>query len=81
VLEEYAKSTGQLVNPSKCSIMFEVSCPEDICAEIKSILQVVQESFKAKYLRLLTPKGRMDKGKFQSLQAKLAKSLGGEEKG
>jgi hypothetical protein len=42
---------------------------------------VVQESFKAKYLRLLTPKGRMDKGKFQSLQAKLAKSLGGEEKG
>jgi hypothetical protein len=75
VLESYAKSTGQLINPSKCSIMFGASCAEETRAEIKSILEVVQESFEVKYLGLPTPEGRMDKGKFESLQAKLAKSL------
>jgi hypothetical protein len=43
--------------------------------EIKGVLQVVQETFEAKYLGLPTPEGRMTRGKFQSLQAKLAKCL------
>jgi hypothetical protein len=75
VLEKYANSTGQLINPSKCSIMFGASCPGEVREEVKAILQVVQESFETKYLGLPTPEGRMNKGKFQSLQAKLAKSL------
>jgi hypothetical protein len=43
--------------------------------EVKNQLQVTQETFEAKYLGLPTPEGRISKGKFQSLQAKLAKCL------
>jgi hypothetical protein len=43
--------------------------------EVKHQLQVTQETFEAKYLGLPTPEGRISKGKFQSLQAKLAKCL------
>jgi hypothetical protein len=75
VLDLYATSTGQLINPNKCSIMFGNSCPVERRAEVKTILQVSQETFEAKYLGLPTPEGRMDAGKFQSLQAKLAKCL------
>jgi hypothetical protein len=47
----------------------------DTQSEVKTVLQVTQETFEAKYLELLTTEGRMDAGKFQSLQAKLAKCL------
>jgi hypothetical protein len=74
-LQLYASSTSQLINPGKCSIMFGNSCPMPIREEIKGVLQDVQETFEAKYLGLPTPEGRMTRGKFQSLQAKLAKCL------
>ena len=43
--------------------------------EIKGILQVETIGFEEKYLGLPTPDGRMTKGKFQNLQAKLTKRL------
>jgi hypothetical protein len=49
-LQLYASSTSQLINPGKCSIMFGNSCPMPIREEIKGALQVVQETFEAKYL-------------------------------
>jgi hypothetical protein len=55
--------------------MFGNSCPMPIREEIKGALQVVQETFEAKYLGLPMPEGRMTRGKFQSLQSKLAKCL------
>ena len=55
--------------------MFGDSCPLNQRVEVKDALEVTQESFEAKYLGLPTPEGRMTKGKFQSLQAKLAKCL------
>ncbi len=55
--------------------MFGDSCPLNQRVEVKAALEVTQESFEAKYLGLPTPEGRMTKGKFQSLQAKLAKCL------
>jgi hypothetical protein len=75
VLDKYASSTGQLINPGKCSIMFGQSCPLQIRVDVKTHLQLTQETFESKYLGLPMPEGRMSKGKFQSLQAKLAKCL------
>jgi hypothetical protein len=75
VLDVYASSTGQLINPAKCSIMFGTACPPDRKLQVRNILQVIQETFETKYLGLPTPEGKMSRGKFQSLQAKLAKCL------
>jgi hypothetical protein len=55
--------------------MFWDSCPIDRRIEIKSYLQIKQETFETKYLGLPTPDGRMHKGKFQSFHSKLAKCL------
>jgi hypothetical protein len=75
VIEEYATSTRQLINPAKCSIFFGESCPTDTREQVKSALHVHQEAFDAKYLGLPTPHERMDKGKFESLRSSLSKSL------
>jgi hypothetical protein len=75
VLNTYATATGQLMNPAKCSILFAECCPGNTVQEVKSILEVTQEVFDPKYLGLPVPEGRMNKGKFQSLQAKLSKRL------
>jgi hypothetical protein len=75
VLQEYATSIGQLINPSKCSIFFGDSCAQEIREQVKRVLSVEQEAFDSKYLGLPTPHGRMDKGKFESLRSSLAKSL------
>jgi hypothetical protein len=63
VSDMYASSTGQLINPGKCSIMFGDSCPLQLRVEVKEALQVTQESFETKYLGLPTPDGRMCNGK------------------
>jgi hypothetical protein len=75
VLDVYTSSTGQLINPDKCSILFGESCSLLRRTEIKQQLQVTQETFETKYLGLPTPEGRISKGKFVSLQAKLARCL------
>ena len=72
VLEQYAAGTGQLINPDKCSIIFGESCPQMVRADVRRVLQVTQETFETKYLGLPTPEGRMSRGKFESLQARLA---------
>jgi hypothetical protein len=75
ILEIYAASIGQLINPNKCSIMFGKACPQETQNEIKTALMLTQETFESKYLGLPTPEGRMSSGKFQSLQNRLAKCL------
>jgi hypothetical protein len=75
VLDVYASSTGQLINLAKCSIMFGTACPQERKVQVKEVLQVVQETFETKYLGLPTPEGKINRGIFESLQAKLAKCL------
>jgi hypothetical protein len=72
-LDAYAACTGQLLNPAKCSILFSALCPQGVQASIQTILQVEQENFEPKYLGLPTPEGRMHRGKFDNLQARLMK--------
>ena len=57
VLEQYANSAGQLINPDKCSILFGNSCPMTTRLEVKHALDVQQETFETKYLGLPTPEG------------------------
>jgi hypothetical protein len=67
--------SGQLVNPSKCSIMFNENCPEEIQGNILAILEVEQSSFEEKYLGLPTPDGRMKASRFQPLKERFRKRL------
>jgi hypothetical protein len=55
--------------------MFGEACPAERREQVKTVLQVSQEMFETKYLGLPTPEGRMNRGKFESLRAKLAKCL------
>lgn len=75
VLESYALSTGQLINPTKCSIMFGSATQASTCNAIKRILQITHDSFDDKYLGFPTPEGRMNKGKFQTLQSRIWKRI------
>jgi hypothetical protein len=73
VIEAYAKATGQLINNSKCSMMFSPKFPEEMQAEIRDVLQVERPEFEPKYLGLPTPEGRLNKGKLQNLQVHFTK--------
>jgi hypothetical protein len=75
IIDMYAQSTGQLINPTKCSIYFSKSCSEDTQEVVRSTLHIQREQFEDKYLGLPTPEGRMNRGKFQNLQAKPAKRI------
>jgi hypothetical protein len=45
----------QLINPSKCSILFNANCSEETQNDIKAILEVEHSSFEEKYLGFPTP--------------------------
>jgi hypothetical protein len=74
-LDIFVACTGQLINQSKCSILFSAACPQGTQDSIRTILQVERDQFEAKYLGLPTPDGRMNRGKFESLQSRLSKRL------
>ena len=65
LLNTYAAATCQLINPSKCSILFSDHCLPTIASEVKRVLEITQEVFEPKYLGLPVPEGRMHKGKFE----------------
>lgn len=75
LLNTYALSTGQLINPSKCSILFSDNCSAPVMIEVKQILEVTQEVFEPKYLGLPVPEGRMHKGRFESVMESIRKVL------
>lgn len=58
----YAMSMNQLTNPANFSLLFGDSCPQDLRLEVKTILNVMQAFFEAKYLGLPVPDGRMNRG-------------------
>jgi hypothetical protein len=75
LINEFETGTGQLLNPSKCSILFSPACSQDDQVDVRTILNVEQQFFDAKYLGLPTPDGRMDRGKFANLQSSLSKLI------
>jgi hypothetical protein len=53
--------------------MFSRGCPEALYEEIRTIMHVQKPQFKAKYLGLPTPEGRLNKGKLRNLQTRFTK--------
>lgn len=74
-LSTYARATGQLINPAKCSIMFSPKCSQANKQEVMHNLDVVNMSFEEKYLGFPTPSGRFSKGKLHNLQQQLTKRI------
>ena len=54
-LDLFAGCTGQLINPAKCSIMFNEHGDTMEQDQVKHILEVQLSSFETKYLGLPTP--------------------------
>jgi hypothetical protein len=48
VIEAYGKATGQLINHSKCSMMFSKGCPGNVQEEVREILSVQKPEFEEK---------------------------------
>jgi hypothetical protein len=71
VLKTYEKSIGQLVNPSKCSMLFGKNCSYQEKERVLQILQVPNTAVREKYLGLPMLEGRMNDGKFKSTKEKL----------
>jgi hypothetical protein len=75
VLECYERGTGQLVNPAKCSIMFNPKGNAAEQEEVANNLQVQVTAFEARYLGLPTARGRQKRSKFQSIKERMSKRL------
>jgi hypothetical protein len=73
-LQCYERCTGQLINPSKCSILlFGAATDQEARDCVMSILQVSNITTEDKYLGLPMPQGRMTKEKYKSIKEKLIK--------
>jgi hypothetical protein len=74
-LQQYERSTGHLINPSKCSLMFDANCLQEDENKVKEILGIANVTTEDKYLGLPTPDGRMSKDKFQTMKGRLVKKF------
>jgi hypothetical protein len=74
-IDAVERGTCQMLNANKCSLLFNDNCLVATQNEVRQILEVSRQSFEDKYLGLPTPEGRMNKGKFDSLQAELSKRI------
>jgi hypothetical protein len=75
ILVSFEEGSGQLLSPSKYSLLFNDNCPETIQQQVRQTLDVSQETFEDKYLGYPTPEGRLKKGKFQPSKERLSKKL------
>lgn len=73
ILNTYARSTCQLVNLTKCSILFNMREHVQQHELVKNVLAIQREVFEAKYLGLPTPKGRIKGEHFQDVKKRLCK--------
>jgi hypothetical protein len=74
-LKLFQRCMGQLLSPSKCSILFSSACPSANQSVIKAILGISTSTFEEKYLGLPTPEGRMKSSCFQPIMARFTKRL------
>ena len=75
VIYTYERATGKCINPAKCNTLFGPPCSVEEQEKVRAILCIGTVTFKEKYLGLPTPEGRMSRGKFQNLQARLMKRI------
>jgi hypothetical protein len=75
ILDTYARCTGQLINPGKCSVLFNEKGQQGVQEQVKQVLVIEHSTFEPKYLGLPTPHGSLKGNRFQSLKEKLGKRL------
>ena len=71
----FERCTGQQLSPSKCSLFMSENAQEGVRNQIREILRVQSIDFKAKYLGLPTPMGRLKRGVFQPLEERFHKRM------
>jgi hypothetical protein len=64
VLYRFEQSTCQLINPSKCSLLFGLGCSDATKDSVAAVLKVQNITLEEKYLGLPIPISRMSKGRF-----------------
>lgn len=70
-IQRYCEASGQRVNLSKSSIFFGKGCPNDRRSEIKTILEVSNESLSERYLGLPTDVGKSKNKSFKYIKDRL----------
>jgi hypothetical protein len=73
VLRMYERCTGQLINPTKFSIMFGSDCSASDQEAVKNVLKVENIAVSEKYLGLPTPEGRLKKERFLTMKERFTK--------
>jgi hypothetical protein len=73
VLRPYERCTGQLINATKCSMLFRSLCSDEQKEKVMELLNVASTMVEEKYLGLPTLEGCMDKKKFKSIKERLVK--------
>jgi hypothetical protein len=74
-LSIFEKNTGQLLSPSKCSLLVREGRDAHDLEQVRSVLGVEKVEFEEKHLGLPTPLGRVKRGLFQPLEAKFLKRI------
>ena len=74
-LDAYCRASGQRVNLEKSSIFFSKRCPVMVKQELKTILNVQNESLNEKYLGLPSNVGRSANGAFKYLKDRIWKRI------
>ena len=75
VLSTFERCSGQLLSPNKCSLLINENCDQQIADQVRLTLGVERLDFKAKYLGLPTPHGRVRRGLFQPLEGRFHKRM------
>lgn len=75
VLQTFERGTGQLLSPAKCSLLVNEDHSEDMVTRVCHVVCLQRLDFKAKYLRLSTPHGRMRRGQLQPLEECFVKRM------
>lgn len=75
VITTFENCSGQLLSPSKCSLLVNESLDQDTSEQLRAVLGVERVDFEAKYLGLPTPNGRIRCGLFQPLEERFHKRM------
>jgi hypothetical protein len=71
----FERNSGQLLSPSKCSLMVREGRNDGMIQQLREILRVERIDFEEKYLGLPTPQGRLKRGVFQPLEMRFTKRM------
>jgi hypothetical protein len=77
VINEYEKGTGQQINLSKCSMLFDSMCTQQNKNRVLELLEVDNAVGESKYLGLPMAEGRMNKERIKMTKEKLVKRCSG----